>query len=119
MTAFVRVFLDDLRTIGMVYEDPDESSWVILRTFKDFDTFIRTNPCPNLISFDHDLGEDSPGVIAPSGMDCAKLLVELDLDGVISIPSDFTFVVHSSNPNGRANIESLLTGYMAFKYTKE
>tara|TARA_R110000851_G_scaffold32177_1_gene86533 strand:- start:722 stop:943 length:222 start_codon:yes stop_codon:yes gene_type:complete len=64
---------------------------------------------PHFISFDHDLGADTP-----TGYDITKFLVELDLDAHQTLlPADFDFYVHSQNPPGAANIEGLLRPYLA------
>lgn len=123
----INVFLDDVRTIQMVYPDvtpeQEEQEWQVIRTADEFERYVLacfgkewTDKFPNKISFDHDLGEDEDGVIAPTGMDCAKWLVEADMDGLINIPADFTYTVHSSNPAGAENIKSYLSSYMNQKF---
>ncbi len=87
-----RLFLDDVRA-------PPDESWDVVRSFDEFVRFIETNGMPDEISFDHDLGD---GV--PSGMDCAKWLVETERPLL-------RFAVHSANPPGRANIEGLLQNW--------
>lgn len=71
------------------------------------------------ISFDHDLGMDNERKVLPSGYDFAKWLVEMDMNGIISIPKDFTFTVHSANPVGAENIRTYLCSYMEFKYNEK
>lgn len=61
---------------------------------------------PSHVSFDHDLG-----VNAPTGMDFAKFLVELDMI-TQDLPRSFTYSVHSDNPPGAANIHGLMQGYL-------
>jgi hypothetical protein len=87
-----RLFLDDVR-------DPPDASWVVVRSYEAFVAYIESHGVPDEISFDHDLGD---GV--PSGMDCAKWLVETER------PLD-RFAVHSANPPGRANILALLENW--------
>lgn len=65
---------------------------------------------PYFISFDHDLGPD-----IPTGMDIAKALVEMDMDGKIDMNSEFTFYVHSQNSVGAVNIQSYLSNYLKVK----
>lgn len=100
-----RVFLDDIRDPQWVYPD-DPYGWTTCRTKGELRNVIRVFGIPHMISFDHDLGENEP-----TGMDIAKWLIELDLNHKM-MPSDFTFKVHSSNPCGRENIESLLLNYL-------
>jgi hypothetical protein len=87
-----RLFLDDIR-------DPPDSSWDIVRSFDEFVGYIETYGMADEISFDHDLGDN-----VPSGMDCAKWLVETERPLA-------RFTVHSANPPGRANIEGLLRNW--------
>ena len=104
------LFLDDLRYpswIGLV-----DSEWVIARSFKEAVELISNNGFPQKMSFDHDLGEENDMRELPTGYDLAHWIVESHLDGDITIPSDFTFTVHSANPVGAANITALLTNYL-------
>ena len=96
-----------------------EVIWV--KNFDGFVNHIRFNGLPDMISFDHDLGEDvaiskvKMGLSkrqarkekreTKSGYDCAKWLVDYCLDKEIPIP---VFGVHSANPVGAENIRGLL-----------
>jgi hypothetical protein len=97
------LFLDDNRF------PPAKGTWVIARNFAQAVNIVHKNGFPTFISFDHDLGDDSP-----TGYDFAKWLVERDLD-VHDMPADFAFTVHSANPVGAQNIENVLTRYLRFK----
>ena len=68
-----KLFLDDIRTIDMVYAKSRESEFDIVRTFDDFITYIRKNGLPDFISFDNDLGLDKNGEVAPDGYAAAKI----------------------------------------------
>lgn len=102
------LFLDDERI-------PTDVDWValpaceaiIVRTFEEFVGFIEENGIPSHISFDNDLGEDTP-----EGYDCAKWLIERVLDGDYAFPRNFAFTVHSMNPVGRKNISALLLNFL-------
>lgn len=99
------LFLDDTR-------DPPASlkgEVVIVRTHADFIKTLRRYGCPRFISFDHDLG---PVDEQPSGMDCAKWLVNWILDDRKRLPADFAFTVHSMNPAGAANINGLMSQFL-------
>lgn len=61
---------------------------------------------------DHDLGTDREGNLLPTGYDFAKWLIEMDMDGIITIPPDFAFTVHSANPVGAKNIQGYLMNYL-------
>ena len=105
-----KLFLDDLRTVRMVYPDRREEDFVIVRTYSAFVDCIQRHGLPEFISFDNDLGEDEPGHVAPDGYAAAKWLVYqsgLDL-------RPLAFHVHSANPVARLQIESLLINYLAF-----
>ena len=98
----IRVFIDDIR-------NPVGPNWIVIRSYSDAVNWFNKYGCPDFISFDHDLGEDYMG----TGFDVAKWMVDkdLDMDGYF-IPKNFTFNVHSANPIGKANIETLLYNYL-------
>ena len=110
---------------GFAYGD-GEVVWV--KNFDDFVNHIKFKGIPDMISFDHDLGEDvakervTKGMSkrqarlkkreTKSGYDCSKWLVDYCLDNEIPIPK---FGVHSANPVGAENIRKLLIN--AIKHT--
>lgn len=103
-----KLFIDDIR-------NPPNDDWVIARTSKKAIQLIKSFGFPTHISFDHDLGEDD------DAMKVAKWIVETDINEVEKgnnnwIPKNFSFTVHSANPVGKKNIESLLTQYLKFKF---
>ncbi len=105
-----KLFLDDLRTVQMVYPNQQEDEYVIVRTYQAFVNHIQEKGLPEFISFDNDLGEDEHGYLLEDGYAAAKWLVyesELDL-------RQLRFKVHSANPVARIQIESLLNNYIAF-----
>lgn len=57
----IKLFLDDLRLPSHVWRDTidpdyeDDRSWVIVRSYSAFVSWIMENGLPNLVSFDHDL----------------------------------------------------------------
>jgi len=129
-----RLFLDDLRVPldcpkahYMVYRKIDlkiyNEDWVIVRSHGQFVKWIQENGLPDLISFDHDLGDDSnlKGILPIeewfdlennreyTGMDSAKWLVNYCMDNDLKLPE---FVVHSANPAGYENINGLLDSYI-------
>jgi hypothetical protein len=99
------LFIDDER-----HPPQSDRNWKIARTLDEARGLIEEHGMPIHISFDHDLGDDTP-----TGHDIAQMLVDMDLDGTINIPVDLDYYVHSQNPVGRANIDALLKGYLAFK----
>lgn len=108
-----KLFLDDVRTVDMIYPKAEKSEFVIVRTYHEFIDIIKKKGLPTYISFDNDLGCDEKGKLLPEGYDAAKWLVYqsgLDL-------SKLDFYVHSSNPVAKIQIESLLKNYI--KYQKK
>jgi len=103
----MKMYLDDIRI-------PSDPSFIIVRSFSEAVSFVMKNGVPSFISFDHDLGMKD-GELLETGYDFAKWLVENDLNGVIKIPEDFSFNVHSANPVGAKNIESYINNYIKFK----
>lgn len=100
----MKLYLDDVRMPSYTYSTPED--WHIVRTYEEFCSTIQ-NQAPTVISFDHDLGDN-----VPSGMDCAKWLVEYALDGHIDL-TRIEFLVHSDNPPGASNIRGLLSSYLS------
>ncbi|WP_299465180.1 cyclic-phosphate processing receiver domain-containing protein [uncultured Microscilla sp.] len=103
------LFLDDLRTVDMVYNDPIRYNFVVVRTYADFVAYISAHGLPAFISFDNDLGLDTNGEVAPDGYAAVKWLVYesgLDLCGL-------QYQVHSANPVAAEQIRGLLNNYLA------
>lgn len=104
----MKLYLDDLRI-------PQDNYDVIVRSYEEAIDFVNKNCIPSYISFDHDLGCDEKGEVLKSGYDFAKWLVEMDMENIYKFPNDFKFNVHSANPIGRNNIQSILNNYLIFK----
>ena len=103
-----KLFLDDIRTIEMVYDKSMETEFDIVRTYDAFVAYIQTNGLPPFISFDNDLGLDENGEVAPDGLAAAKWLVyESGLDLI-----NLEFMVHSANPVASEQIKGLLNNYL-------
>lgn len=103
-----KLFLDDVRTIDMVYSKEEESTFDIVRTYQEFVDYIEKNGLPDFISFDNDLGLLENWEVAPDGYAAAKWLVyESGLDLI-----NLSFKVHSANPVASVQIESLLNNYL-------
>lgn len=95
----MRVYLDDERNPRVEQFDR------VVRNYEEFKELLLTLVVVSYISFDHDLGEGL------DGYDCAKLLVELDMEHNI-LDHNFSFNVHSANPVGAKNITAYLEGYL-------
>jgi predicted esterase YcpF (UPF0227 family) len=105
-----RLFLDDIRTVAMVYDKTFESEFDIVRTYDAFVDYIIKHGLPDFISFDNDLGLDDDAALAPDGLAAAKWLVyESNLD-----LRNLQFKVHSANPVAAEQIRGLLHNYIRF-----
>lgn len=103
-----KLFLDDIRTIEMVYDKSMKDEFDIVRSYDEFVDYIRINGLPEFISFDNDLGLDKRGEVALDGYAAAKWLVYksgLDL-------RKLKFKVHSANPVAAEQIKGLLSNYI-------
>jgi hypothetical protein len=105
-----KLFLDDLRTVDMVYNRSEVDTFDIVRSYDAFVKYVNENGLSDFISFDNDLGEDENGTVAPDGYACAKWLV---YDSGLDL-SKLTFKVHSANPVAAEQIKGLLTNYIRF-----
>lgn len=135
------LFLDDMRDPREVdwVPMPANVHWVIVRSFAEFKRTIehemRKGSIPGFIAFDHDLAGEHYDAMRQvyhkgktyeeafkdtkekTGFHCAKWLVEDVLQ-----PYDLDcppFVVHSMNPDGKANIEAYLNSYNKSRQLKE
>lgn len=95
-----RMFIDDER-------DPpnDGHSWHVVRSSQDAIALVTEIGLPSFISFDHDLGGDD------TAMRFLRWMTDWMLDTSTRFPPGFEFYVHSQNPIGRANIQSLMTSF--------
>lgn len=87
-----RLYLDDVRT--------PPQGWAVARSHAEFVDWVAQNGVPDIVSFDHDLGDTSCPEM--TGYDSAKWLCGHCVDNGIPLPE---WAVHSSNPVGRDNIE--------------
>jgi hypothetical protein len=109
-----RLFLDDIRVVKDVFPQMQEQDFIIVRSYAEFVSEIKSNGLPVFISFDNDLGADDQGNVLPEGYDCAKWLVYesgIDITGL-------KFNVHSANPVAKKQIEGLLNNYIQFMISK-
>ena len=114
------LFLDDERNLAdvawapwQIQEKYRNEEWVVCRNVQAALSEIDSHGMPSFISFDHDLGQNEL-----TGYDLTKVLVDNALDFVdecYQFPQNFDFYVHSKNPIGKANIESLLSSYLRHK----
>ena len=110
-----KLFLDDIRTVEMVYDKSEVGSFDIVRSYDDFVSYIKENGLPDFISFDNDLGLDENGAVANDGYEAVKWLVyESGLD-----LRNLKYKVHSANPVAAEQIRGLLNNYIKFLNTEE
>ncbi|MBO4234427.1 hypothetical protein FO675_09005 [Riemerella anatipestifer] len=103
-----KLFLDDVRTVSMVYPNASDGEFDVVRSYQAFVEYIMDNGLPDYISFDNDLGLDDNGNIAPDGLAAVKWLVyESGLD-----LRNLKYFVHSANPVASEQIKGLMENYM-------
>lgn len=83
-----------------------DGEWIIARNWFDVLETVVSLGFPQMISFDHDLGD---GEI--TGYEIAQKLANMVMDGA-EIPSDFEFRVHSKNPVGGENIRRYMENFL-------
>lgn len=94
------LWLDDFRNPSdYVVGDYDIS---LVKSYAEFCKFITDNGLPDIVCFDHDLGEEK------SGYDCAKFLVNYCQEHNLDIPE---FDIQSTNSVGKENIRSLMNNW--------
>ena len=124
MTLKTALYLDDQRTPTTTI--PGYEPWKVVRNYEEFTKFISEFGIPDLISFDHDLAEehiedyfkqkleigwqqpDYASYKEYTGLDCARWLVDLCQEKNLQLKA---VSVHSHNPVGAANIQSLINGF--------
>lgn len=103
-----KLFLDDIRTVDMVYPPDQVPEFDLVRSYDAFVEYVQQNGLPEFISFDNDLGLDVHGKIAPDGYAAAKWLVYKSGLDLIHLQ----FHVHSANPVAAEQIRGLLNNYI-------
>lgn len=115
-----RLYLDDVRT-------PKDDSWVVVRNYDEFVYQINFHGLDSfeVISLDHDLGEDAmveyytnvknnfkldyDNIKEKTGYDCCRFLVDISMTKKIPLPQIY---VHSANPIGSANMMGYINNYL-------
>lgn len=109
------IWLDDERNPN----DPQWQAWQVrwspighigvdvvwLKSHRELVIYLASNPLPDAICFDHDLGEEK------TGYDSAKYICDYCM--VEDLPLPF-YTSQSSNPAGKANILGILDSYRKF-----
>lgn len=94
----MKLFIDDLRK-------PPDDEWIVVRSFQQAILYFNTFKCPQIISFDHDLGQGK------TGYDIVKWLCDHDVK-TSYMNTELLINVHSSNVVGKINIILYLKNYI-------
>lgn len=120
MNNTYHLFLDDFRNpedcFDRTYNQVYLLGWTIVKNYDEFVKTITEKGMPRMLSLDHDLC-DLHYVKQPpydedtekTGYDCAKWLINYCMDNQLDLPE--TILIHSMNPAGSLNIESLFDSY--------
>ena len=106
MTNKYKIFLDDLRTVEMVYGPGRDSEFEIVRNVDDFKKMVEERGVPDYISFDHDLGLRDNG----ETMDAYEVVKWMVFDKEYDL-RNMEFFVHSANPLALGKISSLINNW--------
>ena len=98
------IWLDDIREPTVLLKDGTykESDIRICRNYSQFVEAIQKDGLPEIICFDHDLGEEK------TGYDCAKFVVDYCIKNKVKLPQ---WYIQSMNIVGSLNINGLLKNY--------
>lgn len=112
------IFLDDYRIPLNTFSYTNHSiyllDWVLVTNYNDFINDTINNGVAEVYSFDHDLGDEhynnNPNIDysqfkEKTGYDCAKWLIDYCIDNDLDFPK--VIYIHSMNPYGSLNIESI------------
>jgi hypothetical protein len=123
------MFLDDIRDVDDVF-DKDDGEWTICRSFKEAQFTILEKGMPYMVAFDYVLSA-SPGNEFPelTGYDVAQMITHMDSQAQWTLPEgntrkqyplpvDFSFTVHSSDPQFSEIIRTFMNEYLQKKLKK-
>lgn len=74
---------------------------------------MATHGAPDVISFDHDLGQNNDGSIKENSMFILKTIIEWHLDEKINLNTIKSVIIHTQNSQGRNNLCGLWNGFSA------
>jgi hypothetical protein len=116
------LFLDDFRDpMDVLRYIPKcqyyvDREWDIVRNYDEFVKIVTEKGIPQAVSFDHDLADEHYSGFhgydeyqEKTGYDCAKWLIDYCIDNNQELP--IAIFIHSMNPVGSRNIESLFNTY--------
>jgi len=119
------LFLDDRRSPGEVasYAHPKyageytNNEWVVVKSYEEFVKAINQRGMPDIVSFDHDLADEHYAFAGTNyndfkektGYHCMQFMIDRLLEKWTDrLPM---VLIHSHNPVGAENIESLWTSF--------
>ena len=100
MHTSYNLFIDDIRY-------PKNGNDIIARNSTEAIDIITSRGMPQRISFDHDLGGDDTSMVF------IRWLTDYLLDHPTSLPTDFSYDIHSANPIGAENIRGKMDGLLS------
>lgn len=95
------LYLDDER------EPKTDFPWDIVRTYDDFIEHITDYGFPDVMSLDHDLGEEH------TGYDCVNWMIEYGVEFGID-PNEILFNIHSANPVGTKRMKAAIESWKRY-----
>ena len=101
-----KIFFDDLRTVDMVYKNPEDWDFEVIRNIDDFKNTILDKGVPEFISFDHDLGKDDNGNVVDAYQALKWMVFDLELD-----LRNMDYKIHSANPLALEKIDCLIKNW--------
>jgi len=101
----IGLYVDDIRPLPVHYSSQE---WDVARTYDEAITKLQQNKYTTL-SLDHDIASWNSEGREMTGYDIALWLAQRQHDNLY-IPS--TILVHSANPVGVANIQSVIDRYL-------
>lgn len=126
---YYNLFLDDERSpLQVTWINLPPCEWIVIRNYEEFVKCITNRGIPVRVSFDHDLAIEHYPIFEvdcvknsttipyesyseKTGYHCAKWLVEYCLANKVPLPECF---IHTMNPIGRSNIDSVLKSFQSY-----
>ncbi len=128
MSTKTALYLDDVREPHLLPLEVDK--WIVVRNYNEFVDYLENNGFPDIISFDHDLGEEHYNDLfnnenwekddkniklkydeykVKTGYHAAKYLISMLSNSELSKYPEI--YIHSANPVGSENIRLLFNDF--------
>lgn len=110
----ILIWVDDIRDPKKYIRFDSSAIYDIIwcKSYDEFVTALNNVGKPDMVCFDHDLGDINNPEGEKTGYDCAKYLIDFCIDNNIKLPK---FYSQSDNGPGRVNIIKLLENYRDFE----